>query len=704
MSNAARGFPVFPGRREGSPGRRLDSWKEIASYLRRGERTVQRWAKERGLPVHRLHHAGGHTVYAYTDELDAWMRDRSSSAAQSEPTGPSEAVALDQDHPTPTARVGSRGWIAAAVLRVAAGVAAGIVIDRPPADPGPARVSPLTSDAGWERHPDLSPDGKQVAYAHHDRFLGRRVPFNLYVRLVDGGTPLQLTDAPHPSFSPKWSPDQKSIAFVRAPSLEFAEIRLISALGGDERLLFNTALPPFTPHSLYGDLLAWTPGGDALLHTDRSVERPGGGAIWSYDMASGRRTQVTRPGPHEIDFAPAVSPDGRTLAFARRQGLDDVRLYLVELSADRSAAVAETALPSTGSWNTSPVWTPNGDEIVFCAGDEPSFALWRIAASPDAVPRVLEASVPGLVQIAAAQSADSAAGVLVAETFDQSRDLLEIKASEDSLPPDASAGRPVIRSSGADSFGRYSPDGRRIAFVSDRTGASEIWVRDLAAERAVQWTSGVKPLPNAPAWSPDGSRLAFASSAAGTDDIWIVEGPGSAPVRLTTSDRSRELDPLWSHDGEWIYFASDRAGPSSTWRISAAGGEAESVGPRGFLPRWASPDGRWLYGQLFDGGPPPVVRVALDGSGATEELIEPGEVAGPATIRASGIYAVERLSRERLDHAVRRWPLEGGQGRLVAKLPASRPAPFDVSPDGERILWERDMGRGYDLTLIEAAY
>jgi len=704
MSDAARGFSVLSGRREGSPRRRLDSWKEIAPYLGRGERTVQRWAKEAGLPVHRLHHAGGHTVYAYTDELDAWMHERSSSGAKEDSSESVDAIAAAGPRSDGGTAGRWRGWAAAAILALAAGLTAAVVIESPVPDPGPARVSPLTSDAGWERHPDLSPDGKQVAYSHHDRLLGRRVPFHLYVRLVDGGEPLQLTDAAHHDLAPKWSPDQRSIAFVRVESLQSAEVRVISALGGDERVLFNAALPPFTPDSLYGDLLAWTPDGEALLHTDRSGERPGGGAIWSYDMASGERTQVTRPGPKEIDFAPAVSPDGRTLAFARRRSLDDVRMYLVELAADGSAAGAETALPSAGSWNTSPVWTPKGDEIVFCAGDEPSFGLWRIAASPDAAPRMMQASVPGLVQIAAAQLGD-ADRLLVAEAFDQSRDLVEIETSEAATGQDVSESRPVIRSSGADSFGRYSPDGRRIAFISDRSGAREVWVRDLEAERAVQWTNGAKPLPNTPAWSPDGSRLAFASSAAGLDDVWIVDGPGVAPVRLTTSDPSREIDPVWSHDGEWIYFASDRAGPFSAWRIPAAGGEAESIGPRGFIPRWTSPDGRWLYGQRFSGGPPPVMRVALDGSGVEETLVEPGrEAGGPVVIRPSGIYALERVSRKRLDQAVRRWSIEGGQGGLVARLPPSRPGPFDVSPDGGRVLWERDAGRGYDLMLIEAAY
>jgi predicted esterase len=68
----------FRPRPSGSPGipARLESWKEIATYLKRAPRTVQRWEAEEGLPVHRLHHAKGDSVFALTEELDAWVEGR----------------------------------------------------------------------------------------------------------------------------------------------------------------------------------------------------------------------------------------------------------------------------------------------------------------------------------------------------------------------------------------------------------------------------------------------------------------------------------------------------------------------------------------------------------------------------------------------------------------------------------------------------
>ena len=63
-------------------GRQLDSWKEIASYLNRSDKTVRRWEKEEGLPVHRLLHEKRGSVYAYADELNAWLESRKSQEGE----------------------------------------------------------------------------------------------------------------------------------------------------------------------------------------------------------------------------------------------------------------------------------------------------------------------------------------------------------------------------------------------------------------------------------------------------------------------------------------------------------------------------------------------------------------------------------------------------------------------------------------------
>ena len=94
MSDPGPGVGIRDG---GFPtGQRLESWKEIASYLRRDKRTVQRWEKEYGLPVHRLQLASGSTVYAYADELDAWYTRRQPPSFPVE-IGPSNGDDSEED-------------------------------------------------------------------------------------------------------------------------------------------------------------------------------------------------------------------------------------------------------------------------------------------------------------------------------------------------------------------------------------------------------------------------------------------------------------------------------------------------------------------------------------------------------------------------------------------------------------------------------
>ena len=73
------------------PGDRLDSWKAIAGYLRRTERTARRWEQQEGLPVHRLPHQDRSSVYAFKSELDAWRAARSGDRAPADDTDPPPA-------------------------------------------------------------------------------------------------------------------------------------------------------------------------------------------------------------------------------------------------------------------------------------------------------------------------------------------------------------------------------------------------------------------------------------------------------------------------------------------------------------------------------------------------------------------------------------------------------------------------------------
>src|SRR5829696_1075732 len=106
------------------PADRLESWKDIAAYLRRDGSTVQRWEKREGMPVHRHLHDKIGSVYAFRSELDAWSRGRGIGVAQ-----PQTDVSVTHERPPSLASpVRSRWWLAAAVGALAVLIAAAVLI------------------------------------------------------------------------------------------------------------------------------------------------------------------------------------------------------------------------------------------------------------------------------------------------------------------------------------------------------------------------------------------------------------------------------------------------------------------------------------------------------------------------------------------------------------------------------------------------
>lgn len=106
-----------------------------------------------------------------------------------------------------------------------------------------------------------------------------------------------------------------------------------------------------------------------------------------------------------------------------------------------------------------------------------------------------------------------------------------------------------------------SPDGRRIAFVSDRTGSPELYVMDADGGNPVQLTSLAALALESPCWSPDGQQIVFSANPEGDHDLYVVRVDDPAQLVLLTQDQASDREPAWSPDGQTILFASDRRAP-----------------------------------------------------------------------------------------------------------------------------------------------
>jgi Tol biopolymer transport system component len=215
-------------------------------------------------------------------------------------------------------------------------------------------------------------------------------------------------------------------------------------------------------------------------------------------------------------------------------------------------------------------WTPVGREIVFSSLIGGFYSLWRISAS-GGTPRPL-ASIgthssnlyisPKGSQLAYEQEVDEESiwGV----------DLRDDKSRRG--PP-----RLVISAKGHTARPQFSPDGKRVAFDSDRSGYSEIWACDSDGSNCEPATSLRRWIANA-SWSPDGRYIAFEFRPREYSAIGVVEEAGGLPRLIPTLPDSDSGAPSWSRNGQWIYFYSNRGGGTyQLWKVPMSGGQETRV-------------------------------------------------------------------------------------------------------------------------------
>ena len=559
--------------------------------------------------------------------------------------------------------------------------------------PGPGQsvlaAVPLTTDPGFEGMPSLSPDGSQVAFGAFGEKLDN---LDIYVKLIGGGPPIRLTSDPAVDKFPAWSPDGRSIAFIRERG-DQQEVLLIPALGGPERKLAQIATDLLVL-SLNHPYLSWTADSKYLVIVDRasSGEPPG---LFVLSVATGEKRRLTTPpAPALGDTDPAVSPDGRALAFVRLVSDGNSQLYVLPLSEDCLPTGEARHLDLPREWVGSPAWTQDGREIICAAGPRwGSEGLWRVSVTDSEQPVYL-ASL-GKTSHHPTLSRQGNRLVYAAWTADQ-----DIWRAEVSGRKGTGSTVKLIASTRAESSPQYSPDGSRIAFWSVRSGNEEIWVCNGDGSNPVQLTS-LKSSSGTPRWFPDGRRIVFDFQKEGQTDIYVIDTDTRVPRRLT-SDPSDDVTPSVSHDGKWIYFASRRTGRWEVLRMPADGGEAvQLTHGGGFLP-FESPDGKVVYYQKVPDDSD-VWKVPTAGGEETRVF---GPVSGfKFAVAAHGIYFIEPGPP-----GYAGW-IKGNSLKFFSFAKSTTEKVFDikywpatglsVSPDGRYVLFSQSDPFVQDLMLVE---
>jgi Tol biopolymer transport system component len=582
----------------------------------------------------------------------------------------------------PGRRASGRGRVMVAALGAVllAAVAAVVWWPRAAAPPAAFIATPLTSLPGSEQYGSFSPDGTQVAYEWYPP--GAFTP-DVYVQLVDGtGTRLRLANDGSVHTTPAWSPDGKVIAmWEQKPGASSVQLNLISPLGGPERLLLS-----------WDDLpcpIAWSPDARWLAISPVNPRGTLTKGLVLVSSETGERidwTSIDRVFTGSAE--PSFSPDGRQLVYTRTTGDFTGQVNIVRLGTDGRPAGAPTTLAYQGQELHSPVWTGDGRSLLVIEGD---------SSSNGGITRI---------PVDAPARAQRLGGLEHAGTLALSRDATKLVFSRGGNDydiwrfdfGDPSKSGPLAPSTLWDGDGAYSPDGRRLAFSSNRSGPRELWVADADGGNAVPLTHFNGPVPGTPRWSPDGRQIAFDGRPDGNSDIFVVPADGGQ-VRQITKLPGEDARPAWSADGRSIYFSSDRGGQSEIWRVTADGENAVQITRTGGLAVLASADGQYLYYRGPTTGP--VRRCRPDGSDDQPATSEPAFAFLPFALTRSGLWYVTRPTPARPHWAVRVMRFADRQTSDAARFdwPATGLA-LSVASDEQHGLLTKIDTSGTDLLLV----
>jgi Tol biopolymer transport system component len=543
----------------------------------------------------------------------------------------------------------------------------------------------FTNEPGTHAYPAFSPDGKQVAYSAHGTSTNET--FHLFVRGFQGGAPRQLTGGYPSDIGPVWSPDGATLAFLRVEE-NAPRIMTIPASGGEPRTVVEFAAAG--DEAQPAPSVSWTRDGKRLVVAGAEEGQPS--ALSVVAVNGGTAARITSPAKETPgDFSPAISPDGATVAFVRRANTGDreaADVWVCDLSGGNAHALTYDGHAIRGI-----AWMPDGRELVYSSDRGSGWRLWRLPAY-GGTPRDLliaghQAQFPAI----------SRDGRLLFTERAAASSIWRAELGAPGVPVKDLKERPLLRSDSRELDPAISPDGKRIANVSDQNSDEQIWVGDadgIAPRFQLTQTPGMRL--RHLRWSPDGTQLLYeARSQRGIETDKIEVKPNARPVRVLEGEGGAS----WAHDGKSIYYESR----GQIWKAAADGSGARSITEhrRGGSGPEESEDGKYVYYR----GWRTIWRTPSDGDKRDEkeeEVIVPEHDLVWSSIQPvkNGVYYLE------WSHAQRSFVLvfydfgaKRSTGVLTIKDVDQSGDAFRVSPDGKYVLYPKTDRNETNLVLVE---
>jgi Tol biopolymer transport system component/DNA-binding winged helix-turn-helix (wHTH) protein len=491
--------------------------------------------------------------------------------------------------------------------------------------------------------PAFSPDGNSVAFFREHSPAGEA---GIYVTAVGSDQLVQLTGNDDDR-SPVWSPDGRWIAFSRLADHVYS-IHLVAADGGGEQKRkaeknVDAKSAAFKLTSSSTSERELTTGGVTPRHEEidwspdgKFIAFAGASGIYLVALEDSTVHRISDPPAMVEDWGPSFSPDGQRVMFVRNHqiGTPD-EIWAVPASGGPEGRL----LSERGRIGSVPQWSFDGRSVIFSSNRTGHPALWRVSLdAPDSAIQVTEAGSP------AWDPAVSRRGYRLAyERLLRSLSIwqMNISDSDDKRPYlTVSSTSDTDQGPGA----QFSPDGKRLAYMSDRSGTMEIWISNRDGSNGFQ-LSAVGGA-GTPRWSPDSQSVAFDVTTPNGSKIVAMNLHGGAPLTLT-ADGFHSVCPSWSHDGKWVYFASPRSGDWQVWKMPTAGGLPVQVTQHGGHAPLESLDGKFVYYAKTPNAEPEIWRAAVDGGPeAPLPLVRPGTWASWQVVEGGILFVGPSLGHQ----------------------------------------------------------
>jgi Tol biopolymer transport system component len=553
------------------------------------------------------------------------------------------APTIEQREPAVSRRswVWNLAWMLGGILLAAALLGLWSLRSAPTTAPSAVSLHRLTDFVGMEESPAASPDAKSVAFV-----VRTGAGSQIWLRLLAGGAPLQLTHDAGKHEQPRWAPDSSSLIYFTPASTpgEPGTLSEVPALGGERRRL------------------ASADGGADISHDGRylaTLQVGEDGLTLTTLTRDGAQTVRKQPLGGELVVAGGSvrwSPDDQWLAFQRsRMGFFE-RIFVVPASGGEPIAVA------SGS-NAGFSWLPDSSGLVYGSSEgstvsyPPVFNLRTVARDG---------------------------------TGDRQLTFGEMSYTE----PDVTASGAVVVAT-------------RTRIVESNIWRFPVDGSPAENARAAVRVTRQTGLAQTPSVSPDGTEVAYLSDSGGHGNIWVAktDGSGARPITLVRDPAVSIGVPTWSSMGQQIAFVESREGAVSISLINSDGSGLRQIVPLGAAASWSADD-QWLYHSTSHDDAVCIEKTPVQGGASVSVRCDDhADVGSPAIARrGAALYYVASLGIQR---EIRRADPEGGASVVLARVASSR-VPLgilnpDLSPDDAWLAMPLEDGATTNLWLQPTA-